>query len=334
MKGRKEKIPVLERANGLARRLLLAMCLFATASPAFAEEAPVWEFDFRDVFFDIVFLDAETAVIVGSRGRILVSHEKYRNLWSPRDSGTRDLLTCVNFVDERNGWAAGHGGTIVHSGDGGKTWKVQRESSPQNQPLFGIQFVSPRVGYACGAYDTFLKTTDGGENWRRMPTGFDNIFNGLAFLDEDAGYLVGEFGTVLQTPDGGNSWKQLELGGYQGSFFGITLLSREEILVYGISAKVVRSQDSGRTWEDVSPDHDQSLFRAAADRDHVVVVGTSGTLLVSADRGRTFQKRIDEDFTSFAGVCVHPRGGFMCVGERGKIHHLQVPLDPQGKASN
>ena len=78
---------------------------------------------------------------------------------------------------------------------------------------------------------------------------------------------------------------------------------------------------------DVPADNDKSLFRGAADGEKVVLVGSSGTILVSADGGKTFAKRLDPDFTTFAGVRVHPKGGFVCLGERGKIHHLRVPGD-------
>jgi photosystem II stability/assembly factor-like uncharacterized protein len=286
--------------------------------------SPIWTFDFRDVFYDIEFLNQDTAVIVGSRGRVLVSHPKYKNLWSPKDSGTRDLLTCLSFVDDQRGWAAGHGGVIIHTADGGDTWGIQRESSTENQPLLDIQFVSPDVGYACGAYDTFLATKDGGKSWTLSAPGSDNIYNGLAFVDEQTGYIVGEFGTVLRTVDGGKSWKQLPLGGFEGSLLGITLLSPEEILVYGVAGKVLRSVDGGLHWVDVSVDQNKSLFRGAVRGDEVVLVGPSGTLLLSTDRGKTFLKRTDEEFTAFAGICAHPDKGFVCVGERGKIQHLQI----------
>jgi photosystem II stability/assembly factor-like uncharacterized protein len=313
------------KASRSAPLLLLAF-LLVLSIPSWvpADESPVWTFDFRDVFYDIAFLNQETAVIVGARGRVLVSHPKYANLWSPRVSGTKQLLTCLSFVDERNGWAAGHGGIILHTEDGGNTWRIQRESSPDNNPLFDLQFVSPNVGYACGSYDTFLKTTDGGKTWTLSAPGSDYIYNSLAFLDEQTGYLVGEFGTVLRTRDGGNSWEQLDLGGYEGSLFGITLLSPQTILVYGVAGKVLRSEDAGLHWVDVSPDQDKSLFRGAAHGDTVMLVGATGTLLVSTDGGKTFLKRLDKDFISFAGVGAHPGGGFVCLGERGKIDHLQA----------
>jgi photosystem II stability/assembly factor-like uncharacterized protein len=279
------------------------------------------------VFYDIAFLNQNTAVVVGAGGRVLVSHPKYANLWSPRDSGTKELLTCLSFADERRGWAAGHGGVIIHTDDGGRTWKVQREASSENHPLFDIQFLNPLVGYACGAYDTFLKSTDGGKTWVLSSPGSDNIYNGLAFGDEETGFLVGEFGTVLRTTDGGTSWEEIELKGFEGSLFGITLLSSETLLVYGIAGNVFRSEDGGRHWVDVSTDQDKSLFRGAAHGDAVVLVGASGARLVSSDGGRSFLNRVDEDFTSFAGVGAHPGGGFVCVGERGKIAHLRMPAE-------
>lgn len=330
MVGRQNKFHSPVRASRAAPLLLVAILLCAPllASIAIAEESPVWKFDFWDVFYDIAFLDDQTAVIVGAQGRILVSHEKYKNLWSPRGFGARALLTCVSFVDEKRGWAAGQGGVVIHTDDGGQTWQVQRELSSDNQPIFDIQFLSPWVGYACGAYDTFLKTTDGGKTWTLTAPGNDYCYNDLAFLDEGTGYIVGEFGTVLRTTDGGKSWEPLYLGeAYEGTLFGITLLSPQKILVYGIAGKIMRSEDGGSHWVDVSADQDKSLFRGAADGEKVVLVGASGTILVSTDGGKTFVKRLDQDFISFAGVRAHPEGGFVCLGERGKIDHLQVPGD-------
>ena len=325
--------------NHLATASLLFFLLtafFAAPAPGDAgEEAPVWTFDFRDVFYDAAALDDRRMVIVGARGRVLTSHDTHPDLWSPRDAGTNLLLTCVSFPDTRHGWAAGHGGVITHTRDGGRTWQVQRKPSSKQQPLFDIQFVSPDIGFACGAYDTFLKTTDGGKTWKLLPTGSDNIYNGLAFLDENTGYLAGEFGTVLRTEDGGKSWKQLDLGGGQGAFFGITLLSPREILAYGISGKVMHSEDEGLTWKEIPlGGHDRSLFRGAASGDNVVLAGASGFLFVSTDRGRSFRKVADEEMTSFAGVRVHPSGGFICLGERGKIKRVRADETTQTKESH
>ncbi len=313
-------------------RLISALCLMISMlflippTQTFADDTPTWQFDFRDCFYDIEFINKEKAVVIGARGRILTTHEKYKNMWRLRNSGIKELLTCLSFVDAKNGWAAGHGGVIIHTADGGETWKVLRQSSRKNLPLFDIWFVSPSVGYTCGAYDTFLKTTDGGKTWKSLPTGVDNIYNGLYFLDENNGYIIGEFGTVMRTQNGAKSWQQLNLGGYGASFSGITALSPKKLLVYGIGGKIMRSDDGGNSWVNVPSGVDKPLFEAAVNGNVVVIVGKTGTLLVSKDSGLTFKNDPDESLTIFAGICAHPDGGFMVVGERGTIKHYR-PFD-------
>lgn len=328
LKGGPKMIRSFLRGCGGLSCLIAAGCLVLAvfASLSVAQELPVWTFDFRDVFSDVVVLDDQHAVIVGGRGRVLTSHDRYKSLWCPRDSGTKNLLTCLSFVDNRNGWAAGHAGIIIHTRDGGRSWKVQRQPSPDNDPLFDIQFVSPDVGYACGAYGTLLKSSDGGSSWSNLTAEGDNNYNELAFLDEQNGYLAGEFGTLVRTRDGGDTWERLDLNGFEGSYFGMLLLTPQKLLLFGISGKILRSDDSGRSWEDVSvPNCNQSLFAGAASGNEVVLAGRSGTILISNDGGKTFSPRNDKDLTTFAGVCAHPQGGFLCVGERGKILPVLAP---------
>lgn len=319
--------PCHARLRWIALGLALFVGMLATSGRPSDEDASIWKYDFRDTFYDIHFVNPEKAVIVGARGRILATHSSSPELWSMRDSGTKELLTCLSFADGQHGWAAGHGGVIVHTGDGGETWEVQRKTARENKPLFDIEFLSQATGYACGANDTVLKTTDGGRTWTSIPTSAENVYYGLAFVDEQKGYLVGEFGTVMHTTDGGGSWRQLDLGDYPFSLFGIALLSERDLLVYGIAGSILRSADGGLSWQDVSPGIQQSLFGAAVRGNEVVLVGRSGIILYSRDRGKTFEEKNDEELTSFAGVAARPNEGFLCVGELGRIY----PVDTSEK---
>ncbi len=303
----------------------MSMC-FVSIFPALAsselgrqQQASVWMYDHRETFYDIVFLNKQKAVIVGARGQILVTHGTYNNLWKPRDSKTREMLTSLSFIDEKHGWAAGYGGVIVHTVDGGENWEVLREASPGNLPLLDIQFVSKKIGYACGAYDTLLKTIDGGKSWKSQPTGIDNIYNGLHFHDAKNGFLVGEFGSILRTADGGKSWRQMNINGYQGTFFGLTFLSSKKVLAYGITGNLFISHDGGANWKNILIDAKDALFMAAVNGDDVIVVGRSGIMLLSNDGAKSFTKKYDTENMSLAGVCSHPGGGFVGVGEFGKI---------------
>lgn len=322
-------IAFYKRCMFLFTQLFLLSGILAISSQTVqgSDDNLIWKFDYREIFYDIAFPDHQNAVVVGAFGRVLLTHDKYKNLWQIRNSNTKELLTCVSFVDEKNGWAAGHGGVIIHTGDGGQTWKIQRESSMQNQPLFDIYFTSERVGYACGNFETLIKTTDGGKSWRNLSLGLDDMFDaglfGLFFLDDDTGYAVGEFGGIVRTKDGGKTWHLLKNDDYQGSFFGILPLSDGILLVYGISGKIMRSDDNGKTWGHIAVDTKQRLFRAAFNGKDVVVAGSSGTLLVSHDLGKSFIPFThNKNVVSFAGICPHPEDGFVCVGERGTIYHI------------
>ncbi len=295
------------------------------AVPAFSGQLPpVWMFDYRDTFLDIAYINKQKAVIVGDRGQILVTHGTHKNLWAPRDSKTSEMLTSLSFIDDKHGWATGHGGVIIHTEDGGENWEVQRESSLQNQPLFDIQFVSKNIGYACGAYDALLKTIDGGKSWSSLSTGVENIYSGLFFHDAENGFLVGEFGSLLKTSDGGESWKQMNIDDYQGSLFGITFLSRQKALAYGISGKLIISHDGGENWTDIPSGTEESLSMVAASGDDVVIVGRSGIILLSNDSAKSFIKKQEPDNYTIAGVAAHSGGGFVGVGEFGKILKIET----------
>jgi len=288
------------------------------------ENSKIWKYDYRDIFYDIAFPDSDTAVIVGAGGRVLKTHEKYKNLWSIRDSGTTELLTCLSFVDDKNGWAGGYGGIVLHTTDGGTTWEVRKEASDGSQPIFDIQFVSHAVGYASGNFELLIKTTDGGKTWSDLSLNLDRMFDAglfnLHFTDENTGYVVGEFGGIARTRDGGVSWEWIDQGGYEGTFFGMISLSPEIIIVHGISGKILRTEDGGATWYSPPKITHQRLFRSAYDGKTLVVVGSTGAILFSRDKGKTFDLfPHNQSTTSFAGVCVNPSGGFLCVGERGTV---------------
>ena len=76
---------------------------------------------------------------------------------------TQDDLVSVSFPTETDGWACGRYGTILHTSDGGTTWRPQ--SSGTKFTLSGICFVDTKNGWAVGNKGTIVHTSDGGETW-------------------------------------------------------------------------------------------------------------------------------------------------------------------------
>ncbi|MFX5476842.1 YCF48-related protein, partial [Acinetobacter baumannii] len=77
-----------------------------------------------------------------------------------------------SFAGTEQGWAAGHGGVILHTADGGKTWALQRSDTSVDQPLFSIWFANANEGWAAGLWSLLLQTRDGGKSWQqvKLPT--------------------------------------------------------------------------------------------------------------------------------------------------------------------
>lgn len=67
-------------------------------------------------------------------------------------------------------WMAGRPGSVViHSGNSGQTWEVQKTGTPM--PLFGMEFINESCGWGVGAMGTIIATKDGGQTWTTQRQG-------------------------------------------------------------------------------------------------------------------------------------------------------------------
>lgn len=196
-------------------------------------------------------------------------------------------LYDTQFVTPDEGWTVGVFGSIYHTADGGKHWKIQE--TPTIQHLYGVAFADAKKGWAVGRGGEILHTIDGGQTWGRQKSGVekhlfkviftdekngwavgdwgaavrtrnggetwedrslaeDQIIYSIDFADADHGWMVGEFGSILYTKDGGETWTKQEAA-TQKTFFGVTAVSPEKAWIVGIDGLVVRTQDAGTTWQ-------------------------------------------------------------------------------------
>ena len=57
-------------------------------------------------------------------------------------------LNAVQFVDGKEGWAAGDEGVVWHTIDGGKNW--DRQSTAVRASLRAVHFLNPFTGWVAG----------------------------------------------------------------------------------------------------------------------------------------------------------------------------------------
>ncbi len=154
---------------------------------------------------------------------ILVSYSKniFAGVWKVQDSGTTEDLTSVHFVDKNNGWVVGTSEIILHTNNGGETWKIQRKNEGRKDHIFhDIHFVNKNVGWVTGGYKlgddarSFIRyTQNGGDIWSVQRCVEDEIFYSIHFVNTKEGWVVGgkkfgeDFkGIILHTNNGGNTW--------------------------------------------------------------------------------------------------------------------------------
>jgi photosystem II stability/assembly factor-like uncharacterized protein len=271
----------------------------------------------------------ERQVMVGAAGHILLrdANGQVQQARVPVDL----LLTAVQFVDARNGWAVGHDGVVLHSADGGESWSKQLDGRAIN-PLL-LKAAEEQVARAQQAADAAAQD-------EQLATALDNArfalddaqaaeaagpsrpLLGLWFRNARQGWVVGAYGVFLRTDDGGASWQpvsgldnpdRLHLNSVLGVADG-------SLLVAGEGGRLYRSTDGGEHWQAAQQPTDASLYALAElSGGQVMASGFGGTLLVSDDHGASWTPRELPVKASLYGIRQLSSGAVVLAGQAGVL---------------
>ncbi|WP_457376002.1 WD40/YVTN/BNR-like repeat-containing protein [Pseudomonas tolaasii] len=292
------------------------------ATPVFAIESPKAA---KGLMIDVVHA-GKRLVAVGDRGHILYSDDQ-GSTWAQAKVPTRQLLTAVFFVDDKQGWAVGHDAQILASSDGGATWTQQFQDLKREAPLLDIWFKDAAHGLAVGAYGALIETDDGGKTWEDASDRLDNEdqfhLNAIAHIKDAGLFIVGEQGSMFRSSDDGQTWEKLE-GPYEGSLFGVISTGQPQtLLVYGLRGNLYRSTDFGTTWEQVELNAARGALEfglsgaTLLEDGSIVVVGNGGSVVVSHDDGQTFSVFNRPDRISLSSVTAAGNGNLILAGQGG-----------------
>ena len=259
-------------------------------------------------------------VAVGAHGHVVISRDN-GSTWTQSLTPTRALLTGVAFPDNEHGWAVGHDGVILATGDGGLTWHHQDNGQSLDTVLLDVLFLDATHGFAVGAYGRFLSTTDGGLHWTAGKPSPDEVhFNRITAGPDGYLYLAGESGTLQVSTDSGKSWSKVAVP-YDGSLFGILPLKNGRIVAYGLRGHILRSDDHGANWEPENSDVKVLIMGGTRLKPGAIVLGgQGGHFFISRDSGLTFQHWKPADFgTSVADLVETADGWLLTVGEAGAV---------------
>jgi len=225
-----------------------------------------------------------------------------RSSWSSASlRSDRNTLYDITFVDSSCGWAVGNRGVVLHTDDGGCTWRVQ--SSGTDYVLRAVFFLDRQTGWAVGGKSridrtggkgVILHTSDGGRTWCTQALGLTAYLYDVAFVDSRRGWAVGEAkdnldGAVVMTEDGGQTWVW-EATGTRHSLSGVAISGGGAAAV-GDDGGLFTRQETGRWRRSVR--HSSSLHwrGITAVGPRVWAVGERAWIAFSPDGGKSWHEQ-------------------------------------------
>ena len=214
----------------------------------------------------------QNLVVVGENGLVLTSRDGSR--WQEQRP-TQAWLSAVAF-NGNVGWVVGQRGTLLHSDDGGLSWRSPnfegwcflrtrdhgqtREvidkstwKSDWNSDLHTVWVESENVAWVAG--DGIILRLD--KELRRLdvvhqePSG---VIRQLVFAGTTA-WAVGDAGLILRSDDGGRVWKAVKhrVVGRNTvvNYYGVRFLNARLGFVWGSQGALLETRDGGTTWSAV-----------------------------------------------------------------------------------
>jgi photosystem II stability/assembly factor-like uncharacterized protein len=261
--------------------------------------------------------------------------------WQKIPVSTTASLRGLSVVNANIVWASGTEGTVIRTGDSGKTWSAMTVPGAEKLDFRGIKAFDANTaviissGPAEKEQAKIFRTTDGGRNWKQVfeekRTGI--FFDAIAFWDQQHGIVLsdpveGKF-ALFTTDDGGATWKQLSPANLPAASpkEGAFAASNSCLVVQGTSnvwfatggasvARVFRSSDRGKTWAVAdTPMHpanaSSGIFSLAfKDEKNGIAVGGDYQKPEGSDLPNVMQTK-DGGKTWQAGVATEPAGVYL-----------------------
>ncbi len=188
----------------------------------------------------------------------------------------------IELAGRQDGWAAGDGGLVLCTHDGGKSWHPPASRLPHHAAHtfdFSAVAIHHNDVWIAGSPGTCVfHSSDAGRSWETLATGQSLPLRSLRFLDDKRGWAVGALGTILATRDGGRTWLTQRQGGARVALLGV--FSEPENIPFELLARVAGNDGYltaveviNRRDVEISSQHEDSLAR----RTHEAVAAVGGS---------------------------------------------------------
>lgn len=249
--------------------------------------------------------------------------------WKKHDSGTLAWLHSIYFVDKDNGWIVGSNGTLLSTGDGGRTW-IKRKTNT-GDTFRDVYFSDAENGWVLcdrGAYGKespsyLISTTNGGKDWRStdFTDGRERMIR-FVFAPDGAVFSIGEGGVILQMQGERKPWKRSLLPIRYLMLDGFFINESMGFLVGG-GGTMLTTTDGGSSWSEpkFAESRKRTKLNALYFADHKTgwAAGNQGRIYSTNDGGNLWREQITEVSSDLLDVAFNgPKVGF-AVGDNGIV---------------
>jgi photosystem II stability/assembly factor-like uncharacterized protein len=210
-----------------------------------------------------------------------------------------DDLFSVSFPTEKDGWASGRWGCIIHTADGGKTWERQKTGTAMT--LSSVFFIDPKRGWAVGEEGTIIHTQDGGKTWEKQKSPHPNFHMRVFFITPTVGFIASEWTHIYATVDGGKNW-EVRFKDQDYILKSVSFADANYGWAGGEYGFIYNTRDGGKTWTQQAGFFGVSektgdveggnyIFDVAAlDPQRAWAVGIDGYVMKTVDGGKNWQE--------------------------------------------
>lgn len=171
----------------------------------------------------------------------------------------------VFFLNENLGWAAGNGGFVFKTMDGGTNWDLQLELD--GVYIRNIEFLDENIGFLGTLNGGFYRTTDGGANWNliddivpndpNFPDELNEVICGLDCVGKSTILGCGTYfgpAYILKSTDNGETWQYIDMSAYADKLVEVLFVDENEGYVSGGNTSggiILKTTDGGQTWSEI-----------------------------------------------------------------------------------
>lgn len=217
--------------------------------------------------------------------------------WRAQTTAVNAAINSVSMVDTSIAWAAGAGGNVLRTTNGGNSWTtVLGNVGGDVFNIFGFSSTRAYVAVLGPGGATIQRTLNGGFGWQTVYTDTSSsaFINGIYFFDGSNGFAVGDpvngQWTLLRTTDSGLNWTSaasLPQDGSEAGWNNSISWSGTQNGWFGTSnSRVYRTTDGGSSWTPGTTPFTNSL--AVSFIDPLTGMSTGSGTALSVDGGATW----------------------------------------------